>query len=164
MNKFVFALFSLLFFINYSLAADSEATLDKEFNLKVSVEKVNAWMNSHKGEIREAAGVDLVKDLGNGKIKVRRNSAKGVFVWVAQETVEKKGDKYIHKSVLVESVSGGIEFSTSEIVLSPSRKGTNVSITSSAGINNPDVNSNQMRIDMNVHLNKVKRLFEKYAE
>lgn len=61
---------------------------------------------------------------------------------------------------MVESIEGGMEYSKSEVVIKDIRGGVNINVKTSTGINNPRVRSGQLRIDTNIHLNRVKKLFE----
>jgi len=143
------------------IASAAESYLEKETQLNISAQRTADWIKSHGDAIREASGLDVLEDMGKGKFKVKRDSPKGTFIWIIQETTEKKKDgSYVFKSTLVKSIQGGIESSKSEIIVKDFRGRTNILIKSSAVVNNPKVKSPQMRIDMNVNLNRVRSLLE----
>jgi len=150
-----------IFMPHIANAADAAATVEKEIEVRSTAQKTIDWVDSHRDAVREASGVTLVEDLGNGKFKVRRDSSKGVFVWIAKETIEKKPNGiFVFKSTMIESIEGGMEYSKSEVVIKDIRGGAIINIKTSTGINNPRVRSGQLRIDTNVHLNRVKKLLE----
>ena len=150
-----------IFMPQIASAANAEATIQKEIELRSTAQRTIDWIESHRDAVREASGVSLVEDLGDGKFKFRRDSNKGVFIWIAKETIETKPDgSFVFKSTMIESIEGGMEFSDSEVVIKDIRGGVNVYLKTSTGINNRRVASGQLRIDTNVHLNRVKRLLE----
>jgi hypothetical protein len=150
-----------IFMPQIASAANAEATIEKEIELRSKAQRTIDWVDSHRDAVREASGVSLVEDLGNGKFKVRRDSSKGVFIWISKETIEKKPDgSFVFKSTMVESIEGGMEYSKSEVTIKDIRGGVSINIKTSTGINNRRVTSGQLRIDTNVHLNRVKRLLE----
>lgn len=141
-------------------AEQAEASIDREIELAASPERTIAWVDANRNAMRQAAGVEVLQDLGNGKFKFRKVSLKGTFVWISQESYEKRGDKHIYKSALIESLEGGIVSSNTEITVSPKGRGVIINVKVSSTVNNPRVKSNQMRFDMNVHFNRVKKLLE----
>ena len=166
MNKFTVLLSFMLFgwliqTTGFSAEADAQTVLNKEINLRTSPEKVNAWIESNKKAIQNQSGFDSVKDLGEGKFKITKDTPRGRFVWVIKETTVKKDGKTYFKSSLVESIEGGIVYSDSEIVVSSNGKGgSNVEFNAKVGVNHPRVRSPQLKIDTNIHLNAIKRLVE----
>jgi len=98
--------------------------------------------------------------LGNGKYKVRRNSSKGVFVWVTKETKEIKNGTFVFRSDLIESIQGGITEFSSEITVKNQQNMALIHITSSAGVDNPKLKTTGLRIDMNTSINKVEMLIK----
>jgi hypothetical protein len=115
-----------IFMPQIASAANAEATIEKEIELRSKAQTTIDWVDSHRDAVREASGVSLVEDLGNDKFKVRRDSSKGVFIWISKDI----------------------------------RGGVSINIKTSTGINNRRVTSGQLRIDTNVHLNRVKRLLQ----
>lgn len=142
-------------------SADAEAEVEKELSVRITAEKSIAWIDANRDAIRRESGLQVLQDLGNGKLKVRRASNKGVFVWITKESIVKRKDgSYVFKSNLVESIEGGVVYSDSEVIAKNVRSGTIIIIKSSVGITNSKVRTGQLRIDMNVHLNRVRKLLE----
>jgi hypothetical protein len=142
------------------LAEQSEASIDRDIELGATAERTIAWVDANRDAMRRAAGIEVLKDFGNGKFKVQKVSPKGTFVWITQESIEKRGDKHVFKSILIESVEGGIVASNSEVTITSNGRGVKINVKVSSTVNNPRVKSNQMRLDMNIHFNRVKKLLE----
>ena len=146
------------------LTYGAEAEVNTEIAINASVERTVGFVKNNPKQFREAAGIELLQDLGNGKLKVRRESPKGVFIWIMQEQIEEKDGTYRYKSSLVESVQGGIEKSDTDIIVQSNRDGTSVSVRISAVVNNGRVRTTDLRIDLKNKVNKMRRLLESNLE
>lgn len=142
------------------LDADAKTSLSKELKLRSSYEKTVSWIENNKKTIQSQSGFDSVKDLGDGKFKITKDTPRGVFVWTIKETEVKKDGKCYFKSTMINCEQGGIVYSDSEIVVSPSGNGCHVEINAKVGVTHPRVRSPQLKIDTNIHLNAMKRLLE----
>jgi hypothetical protein len=160
MKKVILFLSCFLVGFNFSYGADAEAKVERQIVLKSSVKKVSDWIDANKDDLREASGINVLEDLGNGKYKVRRNSPKGVFVWVTKETKEIKNGTFVFRSDLIESIQGGITEFSSEIIVKNQQNMALIHITSSAGVDNPKLKTTGLRIDMNTSINKVEMLIK----
>jgi hypothetical protein len=160
MKKVILFLSCFLVGFNFSYGADAEAKVERQIVLKSSVKKVSDWIDANKDDLREASGINVLEDLGNGKYKVRRNSPKGVFVWVTKETKEIKNGTFVFRSDLIESIQGGITEFSSEITVKNQQNMALIHITSSAGVDNPKLKTTGLRIDMNTSINKVEMLIK----
>ena len=142
-------------------AADATADVNKHFGLKSSPEQTIKWLESNQKSIYETLKVSIVEDMGEGKLKVKRDTVKGEFVWIVQETKITNKDKYVYKSELVKSISGGIVYSDTYIVVSSGKRGgSTVSIRMSSGVNHSDVTGGAMTIDFVSRINKCRRMIE----
>lgn len=82
--------------------AQSEVSIDRDIQLRSTAERTVAWVDANKAAMRRAAGIEVLQDFGNGKVKVRKiNTSKGNFVWIAQETLEVKDGVYTFKSTRI---------------------------------------------------------------
>ena len=164
MNKFTILMFFMLLG-GWLIAAeepdtDARTAISKEINLRSAPDKVISWIEKNKNVIQDESGFDSVKNMGNGKYKITKDTPKGTFIWIIKETTEKKDGKCYFRSTLIESIEGGIVYSNSEIIVSSNGKGSHVEINAKVGVNNPRVRSPQLKIDTNMHLNRLKRLIE----
>ena len=160
MKKVILFLSCFLIGFNFSYGADAEAKVERQIILKSSVKKVSDWIDGHKDDLRDASGMNVLEDLGNGKYKVRRTSPKGIFVWVTKETKESKNGTVVFKSALIESIQGGIVEFGSEITVKNHQNMVLIHIVSSAGVDNPKLKTTGLRIDMNTSINKVEMLIK----
>lgn len=142
------------------LSYGAEAEVNTEIILNSSIEKTINFVEKNPAQFREAAGLELLEDLGNGKLKVRRGSPKGDLIWIMQENIEKKDGLYRYQTTLVESIEGGIEKSDTDIVVQSYRRGTSVSVRIAVTVNNKRIRNNDLRISLNSKVNKVRRLLE----
>ena len=137
--------------------ASAEAKIVRDFDVRSSLATVTDWLENHKSEVYDANNVTIVKDLGDGKYRLKRSSRRGDFVWIAKETIERGEKQVVYKNILIESIQGGIIYSTTVTTVTATKSGTNIRIESSAGVNNPNVASNEMQLDMKNHLHKVEK-------
>lgn len=142
----------------------AEAQVDTEITVNAPVEKTINFIEKNPKLFREAAGIELLQDLGNGKLKVRRESPKGVFIWIMQEHIAKKDDMYHYKSALVESIEGGIEKSDTDIIVQSNQDGTLINVKISAIVNNKRVKTSELRFDLIIKASKIRRLLEANLE
>ena len=140
--------------------ADANTSLSKELKLRASYDKTVSWIEKNKKVIQNQSGFDSVKDLGDGKFRISKDTPRGMFVWTIKETEVKKDGKCYFKSSLISCEQGGIIYSDSEIVVSPSGSGSYIEINAQVGVTHPRVRSPQLKIDTNIHLNAIKRLLE----
>lgn len=161
--KSLFAAVILALFIPAVVHA-AEAEVDTEFTINSSLEKTIRFIENNPNQLRDAAGLELIEDLGDGNLKVRRESLKGVFVWIMKEEIEKKDGIYRYKSKLVESIEGGIEKSDTDIIVQANRDHVIVSLKISASVNNGRVKNADLRFDLKIKVNRVKRLLQSNLE
>lgn len=136
---------------------NAEASLSREFDVKSSLETVTKWMENNKSDLYDASGIQVLKDLGNGRLKFSRRTRRGEFVWVVEEKIERTETKVIYKSSLVESIQGGIIYSDTITTVQKLPKGTNIKIETSSGVKNPNVTSGEMQVDIKTHLHKIEK-------
>jgi hypothetical protein len=167
----ILSLITLSFSINQhsvyaveEVEADAYADVQKDFDLKSNMDKTIDWLEQNKDKIRDTLNIEVVEDLGNGKLKVKRDTPKGVFSWIIQESISKKKDKYVYKAKMIKAISGGMVYSDTYITVTPTKNGSNVHIRMAAGVNNPEVRSRAMTIDFVNHCNKCRRLIESYVD
>lgn len=160
--KSLFAALILLFAPAFIYAAEAEVNI--EFTINSSLEKTVRFLQNNPKKLRDAAGLELIEDLGGGNLKVRKESLKGVFVWIMKEEIENKNGIYHYKSKLVKSLEGGIEKSNTDIIIRSNRDHVVVSLKISAGVNNGRVNNFDLRFDLNNKVNRVKRLLRSNLE
>lgn len=142
-------------------AADATADVNKHFGLKSSPDQTIKWLEANQKSIYDTLKVSIVEDMGEGKLKVKLDTVKGEFVWIAKETKTSNKDKYVYKSELVKSISGGIVYSDTYIVVSAGKRGgSSVSIRMSSGVNRSDVTGGAMTIDFASRINKCRRMIE----
>ena len=142
----------------------AEAQVDTEITVNAPVEKTINFIEKNPKLFREAAEIELLQDLGNGKLKVRRESPKGVFIWIMQEHIAKKDGMYHYKSTLVESIEGGIEKSDTDIIVQSNQDGTLINVKISAIVNNKRVKTSELRFDLIIKASKIRRLLEANLE
>lgn len=142
--------------------ADAVADVSRQFDVKAGTDKTIKWAETNKDLIQQTLNITVLQDMGKGKFKVKRESPKGEFVWIMQETIGTTSTgKYVYKSKLVESVSGGMVYCETYVIISAAdHGGTNINVKMKAGINNPDVHTRAMTIDCVNRINKCKRLME----
>lgn len=160
--KLFFATVILLFAPAFAYAAEAE--VNTEFTINSSLEKTIRFVENNPKQLREAAGIELIEDLGDGNFKVKRKSAKGTFIWIMKEEIEHKDGIYRYKSKLVESIEGGIEKSDTDIIIQTNRDHIIVNLKISAVVNNGRVKTTGLRIDLNNKVNRVKRLLQSNLE
>ena len=160
--KLFFAAVILLFAPAFAHAAEAE--VNTEFTINSSLEKTIRFVENNPKQLREAAGIELIKDLGDGNFKVKRESAKGTFIWIMKEEIENKDGIYRYKSKLVESIEGGIEKSDTDIIIQTNRDHIIVSLKISAVVNNGRVKTTGLRIDLKNKVDRVKRLLQSNLE
>lgn len=157
MKKF---LFFLLFLIPTNLYS-AEGTLKKDFEVNTSYDKTLKWVEENQKLIRKTMGLEVLQDLGNGKLKVKKETSKGTFIWILQEKIEKKDNLYKYKSNLIQSIEGGMLASDTEIIIKPIKNKTNIIMKVGAKIQeNNEIGDFEIRFDINMHTNKVKKLLE----
>jgi len=142
----------------------AEASFKSEFTVNAQYEKTVNFVKKNPAQLRRAAGLEVLQDLGNGKLKVQHETPKGVFVWVLQESIEEKDGLYRYQTYLVESIQGGIESSNTDLILQVNRDHVSVSSSSSAVVNNGRVRSADIRIDLSKSTRRVERLLQSNLE
>ena len=90
MKSFLATLLLLVPAIGYG----AEANVKSEFTIKAPYEKTINFIDRNQKQLRDAAGLEVLEDLGNGELKVRRDTPKGVFVWIMKEEIEEKDGIY----------------------------------------------------------------------
>jgi hypothetical protein len=95
---------------------------------------------------------------------VKRESAKGTFIWIMKEEIENKDGIYRYKSKLVESIEGGIEKSDTDIIIQTNRDHIIVNLKISTVVNNGRVKTTGLRIDLKNKVDRVKRLLQSNLE
>lgn len=140
---------------------DASANVHKQFEVNTSVEETIKWLESNQKIIREALRVQLVEDMGNGKLKVKKGTPIGDFVCIIQEsTLTTNKGNYVYHAKLIECLSGGIVYSDTYVMVSKINGKTCITMKMSAGANNPKIHSVDMKIDFVNQIGKFKRLIE----
>lgn len=163
MNKFVAALFVFVAVFSSNLKSEeirASADVERKFNVKSSFNETISWSEQNKGLIRDTMEIKVLKDFGNGKLKVVKQTPKGNFVWIMQEEIVQKDGQCIYKSKLVESVSGGLVYSDAWITVKPFEKGSNIHIRMAAGVSNGNITNKNMNFDLATLTGKIRKLME----
>ncbi|MEI8269901.1 MAG: hypothetical protein WCG45_00880 [bacterium] len=163
MNKLIVALFVFVSAFSSNLNAEdvkASADVERKFNVKSSYNETISWAEQNKSLIRDTMEVKVLKDFGNGKLKVAKQTPKGTFVWIMQEEIVQNKGQSIYKSTLVESVSGGLVYSDTWITLKPIEKGCSVHIRMSAGISTGIITNKNMNFDLAILTGKCRKLIE----
>ncbi|RTK96692.1 MAG: hypothetical protein EKK64_03645 [Neisseriaceae bacterium] len=165
MNKLIVALFVFVSAFSCSLKAEeidvkASADVERKFNVKSSYNETISWAEQNKSLIRDTMEVKVLKDFGNGKLKVAKQTPKGTFVWVMQEEIVQNKGQSIYKSKLVESVSGGLVYSDTWITLKPIEKGCSVHIRMAAGVSTGNITNKNMNFDLATLTGKCRKLIE----
>lgn len=163
MNKLIVALFIFASAFSSSLKAEdvrASADVQRKFDVKSSYNETITWAEQNKSLIRDTMEVKVLKDFGNGKLKVAKQTPKGNFVWIMQEEITQKNGQCIYKSQLVESVSGGLVYSDTWITIKPIDKGSSVHIRMAAGVSLGNITNKNMNFDMATLTGKCRKLME----
>jgi hypothetical protein len=145
--------------------ADAAANLTKYFDLKSNMNETVNWASKNEDAIRSCMKIKILEDLGEGKFKVEKETAKGDFSWYMKEAKgATKSGKYMYKSIFEKPAVGGVVYSESKIVIESGQdgRGSRVTIKMSAGVNNPRVHTRDMVVDFNNSIRNVKRLMESH--
>jgi hypothetical protein len=114
--------------------------------------------------MRDAAGLEVLQDMGDGKLKVKRETPKGDFVWIMQEGVEEKNSVYRYNSKLVEPIEGGIEDSYTDIIVQANRDHVTVDINIKAIVNNGRVRNLDVSVDLKKRMRRIEALLQSHLE
>lgn len=145
--------------------ANAVADVEKQFDLRSSQQKTIDWAEANRKLIQETMHITVIEDMGKGKFKVKREYQGEEFIWIMQETIgTTTTGKYVYKAKLVESVAGGVVYSDTWLIISPTGNGSNVKIKMTAGVNNPTVSSRTLTFDFANRLNKCKKLMENHLD
>lgn len=159
--KFLFI--AILFLVPTALFG-AEAAVKTEFTVNAPFQKTVNFIDRNQQQLRNAAGLEVLENLGEGKIKVRRDTPKGVFIWVMTEEIEEKDGLYRYKSKLVESIQGGIEQSDTDIILQTNRDHVTVSVSIHAVVNNRRIRNIDLSIDLKRRIRRVEQLLQANLE
>lgn len=173
MKKIIFALLLLCSPALAQTNPSAKGTIKKDFVIKNTPEKTIQWMEDKKNQklMHEAMGIQIIKDLGNGKLQVKKETAKGTFIWTMQEKIENKNGKYKYTNTLVDSLNTSfgpkMSFSNTELTVTPAKKNqSTILIKVEAGVidKNEDISDFDIRFDINLHTSKLKKLLESKLE
>jgi len=142
----------------------AEANVKSSFTVKAPYQKTIDFINNNPKKMRDAAGIEVLQDLGNGKLKVKRETLKGDFTWIMQEDVEEKNSVYIYNSKFVESIEGGIEDSYTNIIVKANRNYVTVDINIKVVINNGKVTNFDLFFDLKRQIRKIEKLLQLHLE
>jgi hypothetical protein len=155
-------LFAIL--LTPSILLGAEANVKSSFAIKSSYKKVIDFIDENPNKMRVAAGIEVLQDFGDGKLKVRRNTPKGVFVWIMQEGVEEKNNVYRYNSKMVDAIEGGIEDSFTDIIVKANKDHAIVDINIKAIVNNGRVNNIDLNMELKKKVRKIENLLQSNLE
>lgn len=158
------AILATLFLLVPATLYGAEANVKSEFTINAPYQKTVNFIDQNQKQMRDAAGLEVLEDLGEGKLKVRRDTPKGVFIWIMQESAEEKDGFYRYKSKLVEPIQGGIEQSDTDIILQTNRDHVIVSVDIKAVVNNGRVRNLDLSVDLKKRIRRVERLLQANLE
>lgn len=142
----------------------AEANVKSSFSVKAPYQKTIDFINNNPKKMRDAAGIEVLQELGNKKLKVKKESLKGNFIWIMQENLEEKNNVYRYNSKFVESIQGGIEDSYTDIIVKANRNYVTVDMNIKAVINNGKVTNFDLYFDLKRQMKKIEKLLQSQLE
>jgi hypothetical protein len=127
-----FTIFAL-FFMFPAITLCGESFVEKEFEVKSEPSVVSKWLKEHPQEVAEATGSELISKKGD-KVRVKKDTPKGMIDFTSRETSSDNGKIYKYKSQLIQVHEGPIEDQTTVVTLEKVRGGTKITIKMTARV------------------------------
>jgi hypothetical protein len=137
--------------------ADGSSSDETKIVLKADYDKVCDFIESHADDLVKASHNEVIKRDKN-KVKIKNLNKQETIIFTIQEEV-KRGD---YKSKMVESHQGGLTEQSVGIKLSKDKKGRTLAVISaSASINNPNIDSFGLKVELNKSTKGIKDFLRK---
>jgi hypothetical protein len=132
------------------------AEIQEEFEIENTFEKITDFIKNNKKEIMEEINIKLIEDLGEGKIKLKRQNNRGKFIWVAKEIVKKESNSFCYESNLIESIEGGIQEMSSKITISKIEEKCKIKVYMSVSVEG--ISSKDIKMDIKMKIRRLKKI------
>jgi hypothetical protein len=160
MFKYVFgAMIALTLMASNSVGAEAEAT--HSFTLNVDYNTAVEWSQGDGPDrlAQKDGKVEVLEKKGD-TVKLKARTPKGTFIYTVRESITYDKNTLYYTSKLVSCEQGGIEEQVVRVTMTRYGQGVKVDIYAQAKVNNPRVNSRQLRLELRMSMMKAQRILE----